>query len=138
MSAEHSKKASMCTVYEIRWETMAQFQRQKRDFPLTQDISNWLFDLIHYNTDDMTMVEKDWHIFHVTPGHLFVFLTLCAKDLQKRIQYPFKAPGGGWTSRPLPSATWTEHRYSDYWNFIVKLNEMRGKPSFSKTRVKIE
>ena len=138
-----SKKASMCTVYEVTWETFGRgkrdfFQGQKRDFPLMEDISNWLYDLVHFNTDDTSMVEKEWQIVHVTPGHLFIFLALCAKDLAKRIHYPFKAPDGGWSSRPLASARWIEHRHDDYWDFLAKRQQVQDQPAFSKTLMRIK
>ena len=138
---EDPKKASMFTAYEIKWETFGRgrkdFLGQKRDFPLMQEISNWLFDLAHFNSDDTSLVEKEWHLIHVSPRHLFIFLTLCAKNLQKWIHYPFKAPGGGWSSRPLPSATWTEHRHIDYWDFLAKRQQVRDQAAFSKTHMRI-
>ena len=139
---EDPKKASIYTVYEVTWETLGRgkrdvFQGQKRDFPLMQDISNWLYDLTHFNTDDASMVEKEWQIVHVTPGHVFIFLYLCAKDLAKRIHYPFKPPGDGWSSRPLSSATWIEHRHEDYWDFLATRQKVHDQPAFSKTLMRI-
>ena len=141
--AEHEdpKKVSIFTAYEIRWETFGRGRRDflgtKRDFPLMQELSNWLFDLAHFNSDDASLIEKEWDLIHVSPGHLFIFLHLRAKDLQKRIHYPFKAPDGGWSSRPLPTALWIEHRHLDYWDFLAKRQQVGDQPVFSKTRMRI-
>ena len=130
MSAEQSKKSSMCTSYEIKWACdTRQWKDNKRNFQLTSTIADWLFDLVHYNTDEITMVERDWQIFHVAPGRVFVFIHLCAEDLKKRIQYPFKAPASGWMDRPLPNAEWTEHPYTDYWDFFTDRQKMQRLPS---------
>ena len=138
---EDPKKTSLFTTYEIKWETFGRGRRtflgQKRDFPLMQEMSNWLYDLTHFNSDDPSLVEKDWDLIHVSPGHLFIFLHLRAKDLQKRIHYPFKAPEGEWSSHPLPSATWIEHRNIDYWDFLAKRQQMRDQTVFSKTHMRI-
>ena len=75
---EDPKKTSMFTTYEIKWETFGRGRRtflgQKRDFPLMQEMSNWLHDLTPFNSDDPSLVEKDWDLIHVSPGHLFIFL----------------------------------------------------------------
>ena len=139
MSTGHGPvKKSMWTSYELRWEPKSDdFLGQTGDFLLTQDLSRWLFDLVRLNTDDLSKVEKDWWIFHTTPGHIFIFLHLVASDLLPRIQYPLKKPGSGWTSSPLPSAICTEHRYRECWDFQVKIQEMRCKPALSQTHLRI-
>ena len=135
MSAEQSKKVNVCMVYEIKWECdMRQLEGKKRDFQITKNLSDWLCDMTTYNIDNISKVEREWHILHVTPGHLVVFLTLCSDDLSPRIQYPFMEPDN-WPSRPLPSAEWTEQPY-DYWNFLVRLQGLQLKPLYSTTRVR--
>lgn len=116
---------------------MRQLQEKKTDFPIKQTIAAWLHDLVSGNVDDVAKVGKEWHILHVTPGHLLVFLPLRSKDLSRQIQYPFKEPYYCPANRPLPSAEWTEQLYSDYWNFVVRLRGLQEKPLFSDTRVRI-
>ena len=138
---ETPKQARVFTTYEVTWETSGKgardFLGHKRDFPLMQDISNWLLDLTHFNTDDTSLIAKDWHLVHITPGHLFIFLMLCAKDHQERIRYPFKSPVDGWSSRPLPSAMWIEHRPIDYWDFMHQRERFLSETAFAKTHIRI-
>ena len=137
----NNKQARVFTTYEVTWETSGQdaknFLGHKRDFPLMQEISNWLLDLANFNTDDMNLIAKDWHLIHVKPGHLFIFLMLCAKDHHERIRYPFKSPVDGWSSRPLPSGKWIEHRPIDYFDFMRQRERFLSDPAFSKTHIRI-
>ena len=135
---ETPKKARVFTMYEVIFDKSARdFLGHKRDFPLMQDISNWLVDLAHFNADDPSLIDKDWHLIHLTPGRLFIFLMLCTKDRQERIRYPFKSPVDGWSSRPLPSSTWVEHRPDDYWDFMHQRERLLEKTAFSKTHIRI-
>ena len=130
MSSSQPKKSSLFTLYKIKWACdIHQAQDTKRNFQVISAISNWLFELVTHNTDDIGMVERDWQIFHVSPGCIFVYLHLCAEDLQQRIQYLFKAPARGWSNRPLPSAEWTEHPYAEYWDFCADRQRMQMRPS---------
>ena len=127
-------------VYEIKWECDPQKLQEKktRDVPIIRNLSDWLSDLTNHNVDDITMIEKNWHIFHVTPGHVIVFLYLSAKDLTPRISYPFEEPKD-WPSRPLPPSTeWREEVYTEYWDFLVKMNTLQTKQLISNTYVRIK
>ena len=129
MSSSQPKKSSLFTLYKIQWACDTQAQDTKRHFQLTSTISNWLFELVSHNTDEIGMVERDWQIFYVSPGCIFVYLHLCAEDLQQRIQYPFKAPARGWSNRPLQNGEWKEHPYADYWDFCADRQRMQMRPS---------
>ena len=135
------KRARVFTTYEVTWETSNQdvknFMGPKRDFTLVQEISNWLLDLVSCNTDDPNLIAKDWYLIHVQPGRLLIFLMLCSRDNHERLRYPFKAPTDGWNSRPLPSATWIEHRPIDYFDFINQRERFLKEPAFSKTHLRI-
>ena len=50
---------------------------------------DWLCDLTSTNIDGdgVTIVEREWYIFHRTPGHIVICLDLFSEDLSKRIQY---------------------------------------------------
>ena len=125
-------------VYEIKWDCdPEELEGKQRDFLIVRRLSDWLTELTVANVDDLSMVEREWWILHVTPGHLMVFLHLCAKDLTPRIQCPLKEPYS-WSSKPLhhPRVQWTEELYFDYWAFLVRLNEVRNKPLYSLTSVK--
>ena len=135
-----SKHSRVFTTYEVTWQTdkdAKDFPGHKRDFPLMQEISTWLLDLAQFNTDHMDLIAKDWHLIHVIPGRLFIFLMLCAKDNHERIRYPFQSPIDGWSSRPLPSATWIEHRPIDYFDFMRQRERFLTEPAFSKTHIRI-
>ena len=137
-TVQDSKKPHVSMVYEIKWNCdPKELEGKQRDFLITRKISDWLTDLTAANIDDFSMVEREWWILHVTPGHLVVFLYLCAKDLTPRIQCPLKEPFS-WSSKPLghPSIELTEELYFDYWSFLVRLNGLRAKPLYSLTSVK--
>ena len=104
------------------------------DFWLIHHIERWLIDLVWLNTDDLSKVDKEWWIFHVTPGHVFIFLHLVVADLKPGIQTPLKLPVCGWSESPIPSCTsfTTEEHYKTFWDFHVKVSEMRLKPVFSE------
>ena len=129
------------TTYEVTWQNSGKdaqdFSGHKRDFPLMQEISTWLLDLAQFNTDDMNLIAKDWHLIHVMPGRLFIFLMLCARDHHERIRYPFQSPIDGWSNRPLPSAQWIEHRPIDYFDFMRQRERFLGEPAFSKTHIRV-
>ena len=134
-------KKSIWTSYELRWEPQSDdFLGQTGDFLLVTDLSRWLFELAWLNSNDMSKMEKEWWIFHVTPGHIIIFLHLLASDLQPRIQYPIKRPTCGWTDSPLPSipsAMCTEHSYSNFWDFHVAIQKLHLQPVFSETHQRI-
>ena len=137
-SKEQDKKTHVSMVYEINWDCdPEELEGKQRDFLIIRQLSDWLTDLTVANVDDLGMVEREWWILHVTPGHLLVFLHLCAKDLTPRIQHPLKEPYS-WSSKPLshPRVQWTEELYFDYWGFLVRLNGVRDKPLYSLTSVK--
>ena len=132
------KQTHLSMIYEITWDCdPKELKGQQRDFPIIKQISDWLTDLTVANVDDLGMVEREWWILHVTPGHLMVFLHLCAKDLIPRIQHPLKEPYS-WSSKPFthPGVTWTEAIYFDYWAFLVRLNGVRDRPLYSLTSVR--
>ena len=140
MSAEQSKNVRVCVGYEIKWACdIREFDDQKtRDFPMIKKISDWLWDMTSCNVENISKTQREWHIIHKTPGHLFIFLSLFSDDLSQQIMYPFKEPSN-WPSGPLPSsAIWTEILYDDYWDFIVEMRKKEdADPIFSKTRVRI-
>ena len=139
-SKEQSKQTHLSMIYEIKWDCdPKELKGKQRDFLIIRQLSDWLTDLTVANVDDLGMVEREWWILHVTPGHLLVFLHLCAKDLIPRIQHPLKEPYS-WSSKPLshPRVQWTEELYFDYWAFLVRLNVVRNQPVYSLTSVKTE
>ena len=137
-SKEKNKQTHLSMIYEIKWDCdPKELKGKQRDFLIIRQLSDWLTDLTVANVDDLGMVEREWWILHVTPGHLLVFLHLCAKDLIPRIQHPLKEPYS-WSSKPLshPRVQWTEELYFDYWAFLVRLNGVRCQPLYSLTSVK--
>ena len=56
---------------------------------LENNLWDWLCDLTSTNIDGdgATTVEREWYIFHRTPGHIVICLDLFSEDLSKRIQY---------------------------------------------------
>ena len=131
-------KKSLWTSYELLWKpTSDDFLELTGDFWLTQYVEHWLMELTHLNTDDLSKVDKEWWIFHITQGHIFIFLHLVASDLQPRIRYPLKMPGCGWADSPIPSALCTEHSYNAYWDFRVKIQELQLKPVLSESHQRI-
>ena len=135
------KRKSIWTSYDLRWKPQPDdFLGQTGDFSLVSELSRWLFDLAWMNSDDMSKMEKEWWIFHVTPGHIIIFLHLLASDLQPRIQYPLKRPGCGWSDSPLPfihSAICTEHDYDDFWEFHLAIQKLHLQPVFSETHQRV-
>ena len=67
-----------------------------------KNMLDWLCDLTLTNIDGhgVTIVEREWYIFHRMPGPIVIFLDLFSEDLSKRIHYPFKEPEN-WKNRPL-------------------------------------
>ena len=131
-------KTCLWTSYEVTWTPKPDdFLGLTRDFWLTQHIEDWLMALVHLNTDDLMKIDKEWWIFHITPGHAFIFLHLVVSDLQPRIQTPIKLPACGWSHSPLPSSSCTETCYPSYWDFHVKLQELRLRPVFSESHQRI-
>ena len=128
-------KPHIWTSYEVTWTPEPNdFLGLTGDFWLIQHIERWLIDLAYLNTDDdVSHLDKEWWIFHVTPGHAFIFLHLTAADLKSRIQSPLKRPVCGWTDGPIPSSLCTESFYETYWDFHVKLQEMRLQPVISES-----
>ena len=131
----------VCLIYEIRWECEEEkyfHESYNKDFPLIKNLSDWLCDLASTNIDGdgdgVTTVEREFHILHRTPGHIFVFLSLFSEDLSKRIQYPFKEPEN-WENRPLPLANWKETWIPMYDELIIKKQELEAQGLYSKTRV---
>ena len=108
-----------------------------------KNLLDWLCDLTSTNIDGdgdgdgdgVTTVEREWHVLHRTPGHIFVFLSLFSEDLSKRIQYPFKEPEN-WKNRPLPRANWKETCMNVYDELIIKRQELEAQELYSKTYVK--
>ena len=135
-----TKYYEICLIYEIRWECEEEkyfHENCKKDFPLMKNLSDWLCDLASTNIDGdgIATVEREWHILHRTPGHIFVFLSLFSEDLSKRIQYPFKEPEN-WENRPLPLANWKETWIPMYDELVIKRQELEAQGLYSKTRVK--
>ena len=104
---------------------------------LENNLSDWLCDLTSTNIDGdgVTTVEREWHIFHRTPGHIVICLDLFSEDLSKRIQYPFKEPEN-WINRPLRRANWKETRINLYDELVIKRQELEAQGLYSKTHVK--
>lgn len=133
-------KPSIWTSYEVTWTPEPDdFLGLTGDFWLIQHIERWLIDLVYLNTiDDVSHLDKEWWIFHVTPGHAFIFLHLVVVDLKPRIQSPLKRPVCGWTDGPIPTSICTESSYKTYWDFHVELQEMRLRPVISESHQRIE
>ena len=101
------------------------------------NLSDWLCELTSTNIDGdgVTIVEREWYIFHRTPGHIVICLDLFSEDLSKRTQYPLKEPEN-WINRQLRSANWKETRINFYDELVIKREELEAQGLYSKTHVK--
>ena len=100
---------------------------------LENNLSDWLCDLTSTNIetiegDGVTTVEREWYIFHRTPGHVFIFLDLFSEDLPKRIQ--------NWKNRPLRRANWKDTRINLFDELVINRQELAAQGLYSKTHVK--
>ena len=86
-----------------------------------KNMLDWLCDLTSTNIDGdgVTIVKREWYIFHRMPGHIVVFLDLFSEDLSKRIHYPLKEPEN-WKNRPLRRTNWKETRIDLYDELVTK------------------
>ena len=133
---KNDKHTQVCAMYEIKWDddrTKNFLDDYQKNFPITQHLSDWLHDLTSCNIDEIGMAEREWYVYHKTPGHIFVFLHIISKDRSHRIQYPFTEPNN-WAMRPFTIfAEWTETSIPTY--LVAEKKKLEAGTLYFKTRV---